>query len=158
MALRFIAVATDGTVAGAQIDEIVEGDPIVIGRDEAVDFVLPEPTGSRRHVEVRSVDGGWEVVDLGSRLGTWVNGRKLRAGEGVPIKVGDEMEVGIVAIKFLGECKEAGRDTREIAGDLVRELEVVESETAVGRVGDGVIAPLFGMVAVFFSLLAAILL
>jgi pSer/pThr/pTyr-binding forkhead associated (FHA) protein len=158
MALRFIAVATDGTVAGAQIDEIIEGDPIVIGRDEAVDFVLPEPTVSRRHVEVRSADDGWEVRDLGSRLGTWVNGKKLRAGEGVPLKAGDEVEVGIVRIMFMGECGEDGRDTREIAGDLIGELEVVESETAVGWVGAGTIAPVCGMVAGFLGLLAAVLL
>lgn len=158
MALRFIAVATEGTVVGAQIDEIVEGDPIIIGRDEAVDFVLPEPTVSRRHVEVRSVDGGWEVRDLGSRLGTWLNGKKLRAGEGIRMKVGDEMEVGIVRMKFLGECRGDERDTREIAGDLAMELEVVESETAVGRVEAGMVAPVFGMVAGFLGLLAAVLL
>jgi pSer/pThr/pTyr-binding forkhead associated (FHA) protein len=71
MALRFIAVATDGTVAGAQIDEIIEGDPIVIGRDEAVDFVIPEPTVSRRHVEVRATVDGWEIEDLGRLRGSW---------------------------------------------------------------------------------------
>ena len=158
MALRFIAIATDGTVAGAQIDEIIQGDPIIIGRDEAVDFVLPEPTVSRRHVEVRSADEGWEIEDLGSRLGTWLNGKRLRAGEGVPLKAGDEVEVGIVAIKFMGECGEDDRDTGEIAGELVAELEVVESVTAVGVIESGMVAPVCGMVAGFISLLAAVLL
>jgi pSer/pThr/pTyr-binding forkhead associated (FHA) protein len=158
MALRFIAVATDGTVAGAQIDEIVEGDPIIIGRDEAVDFVIPEPTVSRRHVEVRATVDGWEIEDLGSRLGTWVNGKRIRAGEGIPFKAGDEIEVGIVRILFMGECRGNGGDTGEIAGELVRELEVVKSETAVGRVGSEMIAPVFGMVAGVLGLLAAVLL
>lgn len=158
MALRFIAVATDGTVAGAEIDEIIEGDPVVIGRDEKADFVLAEPTVSRRHVEVHSTDDGWEVEDLGSRLGTWLNGRRIRAGVGVPIRVGDEMEVGIVAIKFLGECGGEFRDTREIAGDLARELEVVESETLVGRVEYGIVAPVCGILAGILSLLAAVFL
>ena len=158
MALRFIAVATDGTVAGAQIDEIVQGDPVIIGRDEAADFVLPEPTVSRRHAEVRSTDEGWEIEDLGSRLGTWVNGRRIRAGEGVPFKVGDEVEVGIVRILFVGECGGDERDTREIAGELVREIEVIESETGVMRAGAGMIAPVCGMVAGLISLLAAVLL
>jgi pSer/pThr/pTyr-binding forkhead associated (FHA) protein len=158
MALRFIAVATDGTVAGAQIDEIVQGDPVVIGRDEGADFVLPEPTVSRRHAEIRSADEGWEIEDLGSRLGTWVNGKKLRAGEGIPFKAGDEVEVGIVAVKFMGECGGDERDTGEIAGDLVREIEVVESETVVGMMDPGMVAPVCGMVAGFISLLAAVLL
>ena len=158
MALRFIAVVTDGTVAGAQIDETVEGDPVIIGRDEEVDFVIPEPTVSRRHVEVRSTDEGWEIADLGSRLGTWVNGKKIRTGEGISFKAGDEVEVGIVRILFMGECKGDERDTREIAGDLAREIKVVESETGVVRVGDGMIAPVFGLAAGLLSLLAAVLL
>jgi len=158
MALRFIAVATEGTVAGAEIDEIIQGDPVVVGRDEKADFVLPEPTVSRRHAEVRRADGGWEVLDLGSRLGTWVNGKKTRVGVGVPIKIGDEIEMGIVRILFMGECGEDLRDTREIAGDLVRELEVVGSETFVGWLEAGMVAPVCGLIAGVLGLLAAVLL
>ena len=158
MALRFLAVATDGTVAGAQIDEIVQGDPIVIGRDETADFVLPEPTVSRRHAEIRSVDEGWEIADLGSRLGTWLNGKKIRAGEGVPFKEGDEVEVGIIRVKFMGECSADPRSTREIAGELAREIEMVESETTVERMGSGIYAPVIGLVVGVLFLLAAALL
>jgi hypothetical protein len=58
----------------------------------------------------------------------------------------------------MGECRWNEGDTGEIAGALVRGLEVVRSETAVGRVGSEMIAPVFGMVAGFLGLLAAVLL
>ena len=159
MALRFIAVATAGTVVGAQIDEIIEGDPIIIGRDGEADLVLPEPTVSRRHVEVRSSDEGWEIVDLGSRLGTWLNGKKLKAGEGVPFREGEEVEVGIVRVKFLGEREDGGaQDTREIAMELAMGLEMVEIDTALKRPGTGMLAPVIGLAVGFLGLLAAALL
>ena len=159
MALRFIAVATAGTVVGAQIDEIVEGDPVIIGRDGEADLVLLEPTVSRRHVEVRSGDEGWEIVDLGSRLGTWLNGKKLRAGEGAPLREGDEVEMGLFRVKFLGEQEDKPvQDTREIAMELAMELEMVEIETALKRPGAGMFAPVIGLAVGFLSLLAAALL
>ncbi|WP_232677195.1 FHA domain-containing protein [Nocardioides sp. R-C-SC26] len=48
-----------------------------IGREETCDIVVPDPTVSRQHAEIRAVGEGWEVVDLGSSLGTWVNGHRL---------------------------------------------------------------------------------
>ena len=154
MALRFIAIATEGTVAGAQIDEVVEGDSVIIGRDEKADLVLPEPTVSRRHVEVRSADDGWEIVDLGSRLGTWLNGRKLRVGEGVPLREGDEVEMGLFRVMFLGEHEDQpAQDTREIARALAIELE--EGRERPGALN---LPSIFGLLAGFLGLLAAALL
>ncbi len=49
----------------------------VIGRDETCDVVVPEPGVSRRHAEIRAVGDAWEVVDLGSSAGTFVNGRQV---------------------------------------------------------------------------------
>jgi DNA-binding CsgD family transcriptional regulator len=49
------------------------------GRSTQCDFVLPHPTVSRRHAELR-VDGvRVEVVDLGSRNGTFLNGKRVKA-------------------------------------------------------------------------------
>ena len=48
-----------------------------IGRDETSDVVVADPAVSRRHAEVRAVGDGWEVVDVGSSLGTWVDGRRV---------------------------------------------------------------------------------
>ncbi|WP_170219356.1 FHA domain-containing protein [Nocardioides litoris] len=54
-----------------------DGRTFRIGRDESSDIPALDPTVSRRHAEVRPLGDGWEVVDLGSSLGTWVDGRRV---------------------------------------------------------------------------------
>lgn len=48
-----------------------------IGRDASADIVALDPAVSRRHAEIRALGEGWEVVDVGSTLGTWVDGRRI---------------------------------------------------------------------------------
>jgi ABC transport system ATP-binding/permease protein len=51
-----------------------------IGRDLQNDIVVDDPLVSRFHAELRArSDGRRELVDLGSRNGTFVNGRAGRA-------------------------------------------------------------------------------
>jgi putative serine protease PepD len=57
-----------------------------VGRDPGCDIVTDEGTVSRAHAELRPLGAGpvaqgWEVVDLGSSLGTWVNGRRVERAE-----------------------------------------------------------------------------
>src|SRR6202012_3451563 len=49
-----------------------------IGPDRANDLALPDLDVSRHHAELRrSSAGNYEIVDLGSHNGTYVNGRKV---------------------------------------------------------------------------------
>ena len=50
----------------------------VVGREASCDVVSTQPAVSRRHAEIRAVGDGWEVVDLGSTHGTWVNGQRVQ--------------------------------------------------------------------------------
>ena len=52
-----------------------------IGRDPASDIVTDDPTVSRAHAELRPRGDGWEVVDLGSTLGTWVDGQRVERAD-----------------------------------------------------------------------------
>ena len=50
---------------------------IVVGRSRGCDVVMPQPTVSRQHLELRALDGAWLAVDLGSSNGTWLMGRRV---------------------------------------------------------------------------------
>ncbi len=48
-----------------------------IGRSPDADIQLPGETVSREHLELRPVDDGWMLVDIGSRHGTHVDGHLI---------------------------------------------------------------------------------
>lgn len=49
---------------------------------------------STRHAELRFEGGAWIVGDLGSRNGTYLNGRRLETKAPAPLKVGDVVRMG----------------------------------------------------------------
>jgi pSer/pThr/pTyr-binding forkhead associated (FHA) protein len=72
--------------------EVRVGTELVIGRGEAAELVLGDPSVSRRHALVR-VDGTTGVVeDLGSSNGTFVNGEPVAAPRRVT--QGDVLRIG----------------------------------------------------------------
>ena len=70
----------------------------VIGRSRECDVVLADSNVSRRHAELRPVDGGWTIADLGSTNGVKVNGTVVRGP--APVAPGDRIEVGTVDVRF----------------------------------------------------------
>jgi pSer/pThr/pTyr-binding forkhead associated (FHA) protein len=73
---------------------------IAIGAAGAADLLLPGDAVSSPHCELRiDAEGRIEVADLGSRLGTRVNGRALTAP--APLAPGDELAVADYAIRLV---------------------------------------------------------
>jgi hypothetical protein len=70
---------------------------IVLGRSSGCQLVLSDDTVSRRHAELRLVDGRWYLRDLGSSNGTWLNGRRVVEVEVVP---GDEVQLGACRLRL----------------------------------------------------------
>jgi hypothetical protein len=68
---------------------------IVLGRSRGCDVVMSAPTVSRRHLELRAVDGAWLAVDLRSSNGTWLLGRRVRRARVGP---GDQIVLGDCAV------------------------------------------------------------
>ena len=65
-----------------------------MGRNIGNDLQIPDPSVSRHHCVVKSVDGGFLLRDLGSRKGTFVNGKPVQErilNEGDLIAVGDTL-------------------------------------------------------------------
>ena len=53
---------------------------------------LPDGKVSREHARLHLRDGSWVIQDLGSKNGTWVNGRKVDGS--TPVRPGSIIEVG----------------------------------------------------------------
>lgn len=58
-------------------------------------------TVSRRHAEIQWVDGKLFVVDLSSRVGTWVDKKRLEPGAPVQIREGSVVRFGQVEAKVV---------------------------------------------------------
>ena len=65
---------------------------VVLGRSRECDCVVSETTVSRRHAILRRTSSGWELSDLGSSNGTFVNGARVTGA--VLVKAGDDVWLG----------------------------------------------------------------
>lgn len=63
--------------------------PRVLGREDVGDEYV-----SGRHLEIAEGAGGLVVRDLGSRNGTWLNGRQLEPDKPEKVEIGDELRLG----------------------------------------------------------------
>jgi pSer/pThr/pTyr-binding forkhead associated (FHA) protein len=52
-------------------------------------------TVSRRHARVTFVNGTWNIEDMESTNGTWVNGRRIEAHERCPLNDGDTVALSL---------------------------------------------------------------
>ncbi|MFQ5732968.1 MAG: protein kinase [Planctomycetaceae bacterium] len=87
---------------------VLDAPRVVIGRDADCDVVLATHQISGRHCELRYESGRWRVVDLGSKNGITVNGRKV--GEAV-LKSRDRLTVGQY-VPFQFQATETGSTGR----------------------------------------------
>ena len=75
-----------------------EGDRTTIGRSPDCGVFLDDVTVSRRHAALVRREGGWQIEDLGSLNGTFVNRRRVDAA---PLEDGDELQIGKYRLTFL---------------------------------------------------------
>lgn len=67
--------------------------PIMIGRNDDCDIMLPDRQVSRYHARISWNHDHYEIEDLGSKNGTHVNGDSAEAP--IPLNDGDEFQVGL---------------------------------------------------------------
>src|SRR2546428_7625621 len=70
---------------------------ITVGRHESQDIAVRDAEVSRKHCVFRQKAGVYTLEDLGSALGTSVNGTPIKVHE---LKSGDVVAVGSLRIKF----------------------------------------------------------
>src|SRR5262249_15522213 len=66
-------------VSGPLADQavVLEKPITTVGSVAGNDIVLQDTSVSRKHVGIRKVEGGYEVADLGSTNGVYVNGERM---------------------------------------------------------------------------------
>ena len=95
--------------------------PFTIGREAtAVDLVLDKPQISRRHLEVRRVGDAFEVTDLGSANGTFLNGTRIVGA--VRVTAADRLSVGSLQFRL---DPAAGVLRKEYLGDIILQADGV---------------------------------
>jgi pSer/pThr/pTyr-binding forkhead associated (FHA) protein len=109
----------------------VEQREFVIGRGEDCDIVLPDRQVSRHHFRVVRGDDGYNVEDLGSKNGTYINGAPVRGS--MRLQDGDEIQVALsVRLLFVGAeatLPDAGDAARRSAGAAPKQ----EPATGMGQ-------------------------
>ena len=88
------------------------------------DLVLPIGDVSRHHAAIQWADGGWTMVDLESRYGTFVNGDRVTSS---PIRHGDQLTFGqsVANVTFETVASQPVRESRILfhdraGGDKIR--------------------------------------
>ena len=136
------------SIHGAQLGKRWELPPcgLVIGRDSGqAGLILTDPAISARHcaLEIESVTGEFQVSDLGSRNGTFVNGEKVGERR---LCDGDKLFVGETVLEFrlddeLGAGFHSGIDGRldidALTGLLVKRAFDLELARAFALAGEG---------------------
>ena len=109
MALRRGATSPEGTALAVSQDR-----PMVIGRAQDADILLPTPQVSLRHARLTPTgDNQWIIEDLGSKNGTYVNGRRVSR---LKITSGDLITLGSHQLRLVPGMRQVL--AKDIAGNI----------------------------------------
>ncbi|HIW92133.1 MAG TPA: FHA domain-containing protein [Candidatus Corynebacterium avicola] len=97
-----LLVVKRGPNAGSRF--LLDQDTTAAGRHPDSDIFLDDVTVSRRHAEFRRNGNEYEVVDVGSLNGTYVNREPKNSAV---LSNGDEVQIGKFRLVFLNGAKEA---------------------------------------------------
>ncbi|MSP60325.1 MAG: FHA domain-containing protein [Myxococcales bacterium] len=90
-ALEFISGPMQGQTVG------LDGPVTTIGTAPGSTVTLNDTGVSRKHAGIRKADGGYELADLGSSNGVYVNGEKVAKRR---LQLGDVIRVGTTEMVF----------------------------------------------------------
>ncbi len=88
---------------GKEVDIIPLAGRMRFGRAEDLEVVLADPGISRQHASIEPTPGGFQVTDLRSRAGSFVNGQRF---EKHTLVIGDQLQMGPFYFRFDGQALE----------------------------------------------------
>lgn len=131
-AIEIISGSKEGTIHSFDSE-------IVIGSADDVDVSIQDNGISRNHARLRSAGAGFEVVDLGSSNGTYVNFRRLDKESTSAINDRDVIFLGRTVVKFYADeaPSRGGAVSAEELRDLLRGTVPISALAALKM--DGVV-------------------
>lgn len=97
---------------------LLETDYLLIGRDDEADLMLPDNSVSRRHAALQRTEQGFEIEDLGSTNGTFIDGQLI---DRVSLSSGDTIRIGSFLFKFLSAGSVESQYHETVYGALTRD-------------------------------------
>ena len=134
---KFILRGVSGPVFGKMYPV---GGPTVIGRAPECGIPVTVDEISRRHVELKPVQDGLSVEDLGSANGTYVNGQRVQKGF---MKPGDELRLDAVRFMLVAPGQEVAAARKPDA-------------TAAGSGGSGGSGKMIGIIVAIVVAIVAV--
>ncbi|MEO7125294.1 MAG: FHA domain-containing protein [Nakamurella sp.] len=117
-----LLVVKRGPNAGSRY--VLKADVVTAGRHPDSDIFLDDVSVSRRHAEFRRTASGFEVVDVGSLNGTYVNRETIDSSE---LSGGDEIQIGKFRLVYV-----TGRASEDSAASAAAE-SAAGAGPAIGR-------------------------
>jgi cytochrome P450 / NADPH-cytochrome P450 reductase len=102
-----------------------------IGRAPDNDIVIEDPAVSRHHAELRNVAGAYQIVDLASSNGTFVNGMRVNVAA---LTEGDFVGIGSTTLRLVGQELQEYADP---GAQVEEEAPTPGDEPTGDRDGDG---------------------
>ena len=107
--------------------------PVVLGRDSEFEALQQNLAISRRHFQIDSSEERLSVTDLGSRGGTYINGKEVSADRPSTVHAGDSLRVAGVELQISIQLKQSPVD----GSDYRPGPESVRLDAETGRITVG---------------------
>ncbi|MBE9506539.1 MAG: FHA domain-containing protein, partial [Chloroflexi bacterium] len=121
-----------------------------LGRSHDNDILLQDPKVSSHHARILLSGSNVQVLDLGSKNGTYVNGQRIPAQVPRTVKPGDVVQLGNATLSLQTGMQPPGAAAAAVAGGggahglvlqvqvagLVDEMPVTKGELSLGRASD----------------------
>jgi MoxR-like ATPase len=94
-----------GPMAGRRLT--LSGDSYTMGRKSGLDLSLNDGMCSGEHAALRLTNGAWNIVDLDSSNGTWLNEERITSA---PLATGDLVQIGGTSFVFHADAVRAASE------------------------------------------------
>jgi two-component system NtrC family sensor kinase len=114
-----------GNDQGAKFE--LDADRVTLGREPSNPIQLHDREVSRCHAELRRRNGKFELVDLDSSNGTFLNSQRLPTGDPRELTTGDHVQLGRTVMLFTGVSEDFDSQLHEKVGIVEQAAEGDES-------------------------------